>query len=342
MPIKLYGVLKGRAFDRKRASGGSEHYQILINRGSNPHRIAINTQSSQPPVQVLYYADDNFHHEITDALVQANLPNGFTPIVSKPGTLALDFIRRNLFTIDQLVPLPSRLPGENNDLNDKLEFFVQRAIEDPSTVVYAFGQHWTEQSKKDQYFSEINPSTGIHDIHMNQGNPPLPKKYFDDNGVWQDGGLLFHFASSNRWGAVFTAFQSQKLHTDDIHGNPLNDLDVGDDNQPEAKMPVRIIAAMVNPVGPDPGLEYIILLNKGNQNINLDGWQVLDKLKKKNIITGKMINAGSTLRIDLNGQGVQLSNQGGNITLLDKEGLKVDGVSYTKKDAAPEGKLVEL
>ena len=37
---------------------------------------------------------------------------------------------------------------------------------------------------------------------------------------------------------------------------------------------------------------------------------------------------------------VQLSNQGGIITLLDGHGLKVDGVSYTKAQAQHEGQTI--
>src|SRR5699024_10448994 len=138
---------------------------------------------------------------------------------------------------------------------------------------------------------------GVHDIHMNQGNPP--GKYFDDNGIYQDGGLLFHFCSRNRWSAVFTAFQSQAFHTDDTTGNPVTELPIPDPDQPENLAPVRIIAAMVNPEGDDVGDEYIILLNKSNRDIDLDGWQIADKFKKTDIISGKTIKAGDTLRIFL-------------------------------------------
>src|ERR1700712_5744095 len=99
MPIQNYGVLKGRAFDRLIAILQSEHFQILINKGDRPHRIAINTKSSEAPSQVLYYAEEDFHHAITDAIVQANLSTGFTVLPSQPGGIALDFIRSNLFSV---------------------------------------------------------------------------------------------------------------------------------------------------------------------------------------------------------------------------------------------------
>ena len=43
--------------------------------------------------------------------------------------------------------------------------------------------------------------------------------------------------------------------------------------------------------------------------------------------------------ITLSGKDAQLSNKGGIITLLDRKGLKVDGVSYTKKEASGSGRL---
>jgi uncharacterized protein YukJ len=340
MPIKDYGVLKGKASQRITATKNSEHYQILINHGDNPHRIAINTQSSEAPSQVLFYADDDFHHAITDTILQANLPDAFTPLPSKPDGLALDFIRGNLFDVAKMAPLDSNIPGDNNDLNDKLDLFVQQAIADADAVVYAFGQHWLDADGADQYFPEISPSTGIHDIHMNQGNPA--GNYLKDNGIYQDGGLIFHFPSRGRWAAVFTAFQSQSFHTDDRTGNPLNDLPPNDPGQPENDTPLRIIAAMVNPKGDDVGKEYVILLNKSAADINLTGWQIVDKQNKKETLGDLTVPAGDTLKVKLTGKGAQLSQKGGIITLLNKDGLKIDGVTFTAADAATEGIVIEL
>ena len=340
MPIKDYGVLKGKASRRILATKNSEHYQILVNHDNNAHRIAINTQSATAPSQVLFYAVDDFHHSITDALLQSNLPDAFTPLPSKPDGLALDFIRGNLFDVAQMVPLDSNVPGDNNDLNDKLDLFVQQAISDDDAVVYAFGQHWADTSGADQYFPEIKPSVGIHDIHMNQGNPQ--GNYLKDNGIYQDGGLIFHFPARNRWAAVFTAFQSQSFHTDDVTGNPLNDLPPNDPQQPENNTPVRIIAAMVNPKGDDVGKEYVILLNKSAADIDLSGWKIADKQKKADTLGDLTVPAGDTLKVKLSGKGAQLSQKGGIITLLNKDGLKIDGVTFTAKDAGPEGTVIEL
>ena len=46
---------------------------------------------------------------------------------------------------------------------------------------------------------------GIHDIHMNQGNPAGGKGggFSGDNGVWQDGALFINLPSKGTWTAVF-------------------------------------------------------------------------------------------------------------------------------------------
>ena len=45
-----------------------------------------------------------------------------------PGGLALDYIRGNLFAPDKMIPLPFDVPGPDNDLNEKIDYHVQRAL----------------------------------------------------------------------------------------------------------------------------------------------------------------------------------------------------------------------
>ena len=42
---------------------------------------------------------------------------------------------------------------------------------------------------RDRYFGFL-PGNGVHDIHMNQGNAG---RFIEQDGVWQDGSLLFHY-----------------------------------------------------------------------------------------------------------------------------------------------------
>ena len=66
--------------------------------------------------------------------------------------------------------------------------------------------------------------------------------------------------------------------------------------------------------------------------------RVLSKdIKTKGSDLEGIIGGGDFLKIPLSGKDVQLSNKGGIITLLDSSGLKVDGVSYTKKQVSEQG-----
>jgi uncharacterized protein YukJ len=103
-------------------------------------------------------------------------------------------------------------------LKDKLEDAMVKAIGEPGSVVYAFGEKWgPETNKKDQYF-KFKPGNGIHDIHMNQGNTGKWKK---DNGVFQDGAIYIEYPG-DKWRAFYFAFQSQTFDTDD-QGNAPGD-----------------------------------------------------------------------------------------------------------------------
>jgi hypothetical protein len=171
---------------------------------------------------------------------------------------------------------------------------------------------------------------------MNQGNDPTFKK---DDGVWQDGGLLIHFPAHDQWVAIFLAFQSQAWHTDDKTGHASADVpNPGPGPQPSPSEPdqlVRIVGALANPTGGEPEHETVTLLNASPNAIDLGGWQIADKLKSKHTLSGT-IGAGVTMVVNLP-QTVKLGNSGGLITLLNPQGLKVDGVSYTKEQAQRQG-----
>jgi uncharacterized protein YukJ/translation initiation factor 1 (eIF-1/SUI1) len=324
MPLKRYGVLKGNAIAAKREEDqSSPHYQVHIQAGSTDYRIAVNVKSQLSPSELLFLVDDDFQHPITTNL--PSLADEFTLLSSKPGGQAVDFIRGNLFDRSDMRLLPPNLPGPDNDLSDRIEHYVKRAIQETDARVYAFGERWgPEGGKADKIFG-FQPGNGIHDIHMNQGNVP---RFAGDDGVWQDGALMFHFPASQQWVAVFLAFQSQAWHTDDQTGHAIVDGATSDHL-------VRIVGALVNPIGPAPEQETVTLLNASPTDIDLAGWQIADRLKNKMALSGT-IRSGAAITVKLS-QDVQLGNKGGMITLLNEKGLKVDGVSYTAQEAQKEG-----
>ena len=330
MPLKNYGVLKGRPIDRRLGFGSSPHYQIRLVDENDDYRIAVNVKSKKSPSELLYLIDEHYTHPLLGDLSETLM--GFTPIERVPGGLALDYIRGNLFEPDTMIPLPFDVPGPDNDLNEKIDYHVQRAMAEEDAMIYAFGERWgPELNLRDKYFG-FKPGNGIHDIHMNQGSVEEFQKY---NGVWQDGGMLIHLPSDDRWVAVFLAFQSQCWHTDDKSGYCIGEID-----QPAEEKDVVIIAAMVNPTGRDTGMERVLLLNTLAKAVNLNEWALADKNKRRHPLDGITIEPGSVTVVMLPGNTTQLSNNGGIITLLNSDGLKVHGVRYTKNDVSEQGRTI--
>ncbi|TYK51252.1 DUF2278 family protein [Actinomadura decatromicini] len=330
MPIDGYGVLKAAVADRRIETTDTPHYQIHLKAGETDFRCAVNIRSQTSPPDLLYLAVDDFRHPVTDAV--AGLADGFTPLDSKPGGAALDFVRGNLFDRTAMRPAPTSLPGPDNDLGEFLDHHVQKALNDQDARVFAFGQRWGPEDKRDKIFG-FAPGNGVHDIHMNQGNTG---RFTADDGVWQDGGLLIRL-SSGRWIALFLAFGSQSWHTDDTTGHTIPDTgDPGPAPGPGSPDSlVRIVGALVNPVGPAPEHETVTLLNASPGRIVLDGWSIADRLKNRLPLSGT-IEPGAALAVPL-APPVQLGNGGGAITLLNADGLKVDGVAYTREQASREG-----
>jgi hypothetical protein len=161
---------------------------------------------------------------------------------------------------------------------------------------------------------------------MNQGSVG---RFQRDNGVYQDGAILIHFPSRHQWVGIFLAFGSQSFHTDDRTGDAITEVPV--------EAAVRILAALVNPMGADLGKESVTLINVSPDVVDLNNWALADKQKRKSPLRDIRLKAGSVVTVPLSGADAQLSNEGGIITLLDARGIKIHGVSYTKEQAQKQG-----
>jgi uncharacterized protein YukJ len=339
MPVPKYGVLAGSVSERKLASGSSNHYEVHVKAAGEDFRIAVNVQSVDGS-EVLYHVDNAFDHPVTAVL--AALADGHHTVAMQPDGLAIDYVRAGYVTKADMQPLPVEADGDDNDLNDKIDSLVQRAMTSEGARIFAYGSFFKDApGVKDKYF-DFKPSQGIHDVHMNQGNDPAHK---NDDGVWSDGALLFHYPARQQWAAVFLAFQSQSWITDSkghattvappvVHPPVVPPPIVPPPIVPPSPASVRIIAALANSVE-DPEIETVTLLNTAPQEVDLSGWIFADKQKHHFALSGKL-PAGSAMRITI-AKPLELSNQGGTITLLDAAGKVVDNVSYTKQQAQKPG-----
>jgi uncharacterized protein YukJ len=338
MPIDNYSLLVGKAVDMKLASGENPHYSILVVDTTKQYRVAVNVQSDDGS-EVEYAIFNNWNHPLKDDLKDLQL--GIYNIGNFKSIQSLDYIRDNLADPCSFVHLPMNVMGPNNDLNEKVNQYVWRAIADQKSKIYAFGSAWgPDQPERDKIFGFF-PGNGIHDIHMNQGDD----SHIKDNGVWQDGGLIFHFGYPEQWVAIFLRFKNQSWRTNDVNGNsilvPITKPDSTTEQTefcPGSNVPIpypqhkiiKIIAALVNDAD-NQEKDTVTILNTSNKEMSLEDWSITDRQKYKLQLDGS-IGRGSVKVVPLN-NAISLSNKGDIITLYDDQGIKVDGVSYSQLPA---------
>lgn len=214
MPIENYGVLKGRITAcRQERDNRAPHYHIHVRAVGMDARVSINVRSwERRRPELLHFVDDDFRHPLTQRL--AELEEGWHLVVPEPGGLAIDYVRGGMVARGQMRAIPHDRAGANNDLNDHLDALIREACDDPDVELFAYGSAWgPEPTEPDEVFG-FEPGRGMHDVHMNQGNP-RHDRHAHDNGVWQDGALFLHLKRERRWVAVFLAFQSQHWETDE-------------------------------------------------------------------------------------------------------------------------------
>ena len=201
----IYGVLRGKLDRWKRedppsGSSRSPHLQIRVLDGhGKPWRIPVNVRSGDvaKSLVIFHRAEPLLSHPILAGLPL--LATGLTDLHQKPrsATNALDYSRAPLFDWPTGVALPPTGPGADDDLQDVVSRQLQN-LKVTDGEVFAFGSHFHDPAPKPGIDTEFGTKDGMHDIHMNQGN--APHEHDEDNGVFNDGGLILHFPESGQHG----------------------------------------------------------------------------------------------------------------------------------------------
>jgi hypothetical protein len=225
-------------------------------------------------------------------------------------------------------------------------------LHDQDGELFIFGAKFPEPGQRPDprpIDREFHTVQGVHDIHLNQGNPN-PGSFAKDNGVFQDGGLILKFGS--RYVGLFLRFATQWLPTDDATGHRLPGAQQipaggspgsgGGGTTPVTHPTVYLERALVNPDGNEPGSEVVVIGNTTVAAVDLTGWSIVDKNNKADVLSGVLLPAGESRRVVLSGNGAQLSNRGGTITLRDPMGKQVHAVSYSKEDADQEDRYIRF
>ncbi|KAL2013194.1 hypothetical protein VTN00DRAFT_719 [Thermoascus crustaceus] len=341
MPLSEYGMWKAKidnfTWETKKNDPRSPHMSLYFDdNDGDVGRAAINIKSgAKDESRLAYWYVPKLQHRIVSDIQKRNPGFGYHSLTDPRG-LSLDYIRASLFESEMGILLEHDITGPNNDIIDSLVPVVQKA-KDKNATIYLYGE-------------PFDRGKGIHNVHMNQGNSEDWKR---DDGVWQDGGFLLEF--KEHWEGVFIGFASQANHTDDKTGHAIAPyttwasfldpkLPKGDAIVESLKdRPVLITEALVNPLGPEnrPGgkPEAVTLTNRTDQSVALAGWKIQNKAGQSE----ELPNSASLVAKESKSFGVPscpLSKKGDVINLFNSQGLKVHGVSYTKRQARREGATI--
>ncbi|MEQ1907405.1 MAG: DUF2278 family protein [Vicinamibacterales bacterium] len=342
-----YGVLRGHPDRYKREDNVSTpHLQIrVLEDGGQPWRIAVNVQSdagANAASNVAFWVVDPLAgHPLLASL--PSLSQGFTAL-ARSADHALDYVKAPLFDWTAGRVLPPSGSASSDDLQDLLSLYLDQC-KNASGEIYAFGAKFEQNLHKpiDVEFGNTDGLHGIHDIHLNQGNVGA---HAGDNGVFHDGGLILSFP--DRYLGLFLGFQTQQIPTDAV-GNAapgattIAQILSGSQIPPTGPTPaaVYIERALINPSGADPGREVVVIGSLATSTQTLTNWRLVDKNARATAIT-MTIQPGQSALIMLDGKGVQLGNQGGNLILQDQHNAQVDAVTYTVEDASPDNRYVRF
>jgi uncharacterized protein YukJ len=341
-----YGVLRGRVDVFMREDDfDTPHLQIrVLDEHNQAWRVPVNVLSKDQSFLVFHRVDPLQSHPLLAELPQ--IAAGFTPLPPswRSASTAMDYFRAPLFDWPTGVAAPHTGPSNNDDLQDTLTMYLQQ-LQDQHGELFVFGEKFPEPGQPPNPLPidhELDTDQGVHNVHMNQGNAN-PGSFAQDNGVFQDGGLILMFPT--RYVGLLLRFQTQWLPTDNTTGDRLpgaqpippgsSPVDGGVPGGPSTvSYPIVYIErALINPAGDDPGQEVVVIGNTTTAAVDLTGWSIVDKNNHAEILAGVLLPAGESRLIVLSGNGAQLGNKGGTIQLKNPAGDQIHSVSYSKEDA---------
>ncbi|GAA3643804.1 DUF2278 family protein [Microlunatus ginsengisoli] len=217
MPLSAYGVLIGTLIRFAREDPNNfrswYHGKLYVEAPVGEYECAVDV-STPSGVPVQYREVRNLSPDLFASV--SGLPAGWHALARTPTSGALDYLRSPLVSgggcfavvaspLVDLVNAMLRSPrfgwieSTADNALDRLELRLANCRR-----VYVFG-------------APYNTGRGVHDIHMNQGDPPGQFQHLD--GIWQDGATIIETANGEL-NAFLTKFKTQSLATDD-NGLPV-------------------------------------------------------------------------------------------------------------------------
>lgn len=217
MPLPDYGVLIGTLYSFAREDpndyGSYYHGKLKIDTPDGRYEAAVDV--STPSGVKIQFRSIQIDKKLFSQV--AALPPGWHRLTRNSTSGAIDYIRSKMFhnfhgcltfIFDPIINainiwLRDIYEAWHDSTGDNALDNLESLLTVGGTV-YVFGAPYTN-------------GNGVHDIHMNQGDPPGPYQHLD--GIWQDGGIVI-LRPDGTLRAFLTKFGTQSLNTDD-NGLPV-------------------------------------------------------------------------------------------------------------------------
>ena len=220
MPLPSYGVLIGTLnhYEREPPDNFGKYFHgfLYVDAPAGQYKCAVDVATP---------SGINVEHRQLHGLDQAlfipisGLANGWHLLPSNGQSGALDYVRS---------PILNKKPQGCvfvvfNWLTDLLnKIFVKWQdsgwiVSDGENALNAMESLFGDVARIFVFGAPFTTGLGVHDIHLNQGDPPGNFQRLD--GIWQDGAVVVQ-NSSGLLSCFLTKFGTQTLHTDD-QGLPL-------------------------------------------------------------------------------------------------------------------------
>ncbi|MCU6501675.1 YukJ family protein [Rugamonas sp. A1-17] len=209
---------------------GNPHYAVVAQDANGDEFVVLANVKSDSTIpgageagyHVLYSWDQYFSHPLTQDL------RDLKPGLYQEGFPKLDYSHdAKLLDLSKMRPIALDTATQQNDINGLLDdmLALNRNVE-PVEYIYK-GQKGPDKRMAWQSTAEVTvygfgflfepQHDGLHETHMNQGNPkPKPgsglKDHSSENGTYQDGALIVQIG--DKFQALFIAFQTQLVPTD--------------------------------------------------------------------------------------------------------------------------------
>lgn len=220
MALPAYGVLIGtlNRYEREPPDNFGHYFHgfLYVDAPAGQYKCAVDV-STPSGINVehrqLHGLDEQLFNNIS------SLPDGWHLLPSNSTSGALDYVRSPILNKKPQGCMFVMYNAFLELLNSIFKFWQDSGWikSDGENALDAMESLFSDVARMYVFGAPFNSGLGVHDIHLNQGDPPGNFQHLD--GIWQDGAVIVQTANG-QLNCFLTKFETQTLNTDN-NGLPL-------------------------------------------------------------------------------------------------------------------------